>query len=365
MILIVILCALGLPAGLLLLRRVPLCPLSGVSTNAKVSVIIPARNEEHSLPRLLESLRQSSRPAHEVIVVDDASLDGTAAAAAAGGAIALTARPLPAGWTGKTWACFQGAEIAAGDIFVFLDADTWFAQNGLTTLVTAYAALSSESSSELSSDRVALSILPFHTTCAPFEELSLFFNLLMAFGAGGFGLLKSGRLFGQSLVISRTLYEECGGHATVRDQILENFALARRIRATGGKCICFGGNGLLNVRMFPDGFHQLWEGWGKAFAGGAAASDGRVLGLAIYWLTALCAIPLIFLFASGPTRIAAAGLYLFAIFEVFWLARQIGSCCLLTCVFYPIPLLFFFALFSHSLFGRVFRRQVTWRGRQL
>ena len=144
MILIFIFSALGLTAGLLLLGRVPLCPRSRGSTDAKVSIVIPARNEEDNLPRLLSSLRQSSQPAHEVIVVDDASHDGTAAAAAAGGARVLTAAPLPAGWTGKTWACFQGAEIAAGDLFIFLDADTWFEPDGLTRLVSTYAALSSD-----------------------------------------------------------------------------------------------------------------------------------------------------------------------------------------------------------------------------
>jgi 4,4'-diaponeurosporenoate glycosyltransferase len=357
MIFIFMMCALGIATGFLLLGSVPLCTLRRASIDASVSIIIPARNEEHNLPRLLESLRPSNRPAHEVIVIDDGSTDGTAAVAAAGGARVLTARPLPAGWTGKTWACFQGAEIAAGDLFIFLDADTWFARGGLAKLVSTYAALSS--------DTVALSVLPFHFTRAPIEELSLFFNLLMAMGAGGFGLLKNGRLFGQSLIISRALYDNCGGYAAVRGQILENVALARCITATGGKCVCFGGSGMLNVRMFPDGFHQLWEGWGKAFANGAAASDGRVLALAIFWLSALCTILPMLLFAPGRLCIATAGLYVVSVLEIWWLVRQIAGYRLLTCALYPIPLFFFFALFIHSLFRRIFRRQVTWRGRRL
>lgn len=349
--------ALGLPVGLILLSRVPLCPANGAASKIIASVIIPARNEEHNLPRLLDSLWQSSVTPHEVIVVDDSSQDATAAVAAAGGATVLAARPLPAGWTGKTWACFQGAEIASGDVLVFLDADTWFSPQGFGRLLSAYAAQRS--------DLFAVSLLPFHDLRASYEELSLFFNLLMAFGAGGFGLLGGGLLFGQSLVISRALYDKSGGHAAVRRQILENVALADRIEAVGGKCACLGARGVLNVRMFPDGFKQLWESWVKAFADGAAASDGRILALSISWLSALSGIFLVLLFASGPMRWAAASLYACSAIEVWWLVRQIGRFSLFTCALYPVALLFFFALFAQSLVRRTFKRQVTWRGRRL
>lgn len=357
MMLLLVLFALGLPVGLILLSRVPLCPATGTASKLKASVIIPARNEEHNLPRLLESLRQSSVAPLEVIVVDDFSQDATAAVAAAGGATVLAARPLPAGWTGKTWACFQGAEIATGDVLVFLDADTWFVPEGFGRLLSAYTAQRSDS--------FAVSLLPFHDLRAPYEELSLFFNLLMAFGAGGFGLLGGGRLFGQSLVISRTLYDKCGGHAAVRRQILENVALAKRIQETDGSCVCLGGSGVLKVRMFPEGFSQLRESWVKAFADGAAASDGRILGLAIYWLSSLSGIFLVLLLASGPIRLAAASLYACSAIEVWWLARQIGRFSLVSCALYPVALFCFFALFAQSLVRRTFKRQVAWRGRQL
>ena len=348
---------LGLPVGFVLLSRVPLCPASGAVSDRKASIIIPARNEEHNLPRLLASVQQSSIRPHEIIVVDDASEDGTAAVAEKAGATVLAARPLPAGWTGKTWACSQGAEIATGDLLVFLDADTWFAPGGFARLLSAYVTQTSEA--------VAVSLLPYHTTRALYEELSLFFNLLMAFGAGGFGLLGRGRLFGQSLVLSRALYDKSGGHGAVRNRILEHFALSELIEATGGSCVCFGGRGVLNVRMFPDGFKQMRESWGKAFADGAAASDGRILGLSILWLSALIGIFLVLLCGSGLVRMAAAGFYACAAVEVWWLAHQVGKFRFSTCVTYPVALFFFFALFTQSLVRRTFKRQVTWRGRRV
>ena len=289
--------------------------------------------------------------------MDDGSTDATAGVASAAGAGVVPSLPLPAGWTGKTWACSQGAGKASGDVLLFLDADTWFAPGGLNRLVVA--------SEEYSGSPVALSVLPFHVLHEPYEELSLFFNLLMAFGAGGFGILRKPKLLGQSLLISSNLYEACGGHASVRDQILENLAMADRVKAVGGRCVCFGGGGVLQVRMFPDGFKQLCESWKKAFTDGAAATDSIVLALAVLWLTALCSIFLLVCIAPSSGRIFAATAYLLAAAQVFWIARQIGSFRWITALLYPIPLLFFFGLFGSSLLNRKIGKQVTWRGRQL
>jgi 4,4'-diaponeurosporenoate glycosyltransferase len=351
-----VLCALGLTAGFLLLRTIPLCPASEPASSLQISVVIPARNEEQNLPRLLESIRTTSTKP-EVIVVDDASTDATALVAIHNGAAVLRAASLPAGWTGKTWASAQGVQTAAADLLLFLDADTWFLPNALDRLISAWQ--------QHSGERVALSLLPYHATQALYEELSLFFNLLMAFGAGGFGRVGKPRLFGQCLLIPRDLYEACGGHASVRGRILENLAMADRIEAVGGRCICLGGRGVLQVRMFPEGLSQLCESWTKAFADGAAASDSAVLALAIVWLSALCGILLLLCFAPWPMRGAALALYLLAAAQVLWSARQIGGFRWTTALLYPVPLVFFFGLFTSSLLNRILRRQVTWRGRQI
>lgn len=354
---VVVLCVIGLVAGTLLLRSVPLSPTSTPSGKHRVSVIIPARNEERNLPRLLASIQTTPSLVGEIIVVDDGSTDATAKVAQSAGATVLQGVVLPDGWTGKTWACAQGAQAAQGDLLLFLDADTWFGPEGMLRLLSGWE--------KHGGRQVALSVLPYHVTEAPYEQLSLFFNLLMAFGAGGFGALGKPKLFGQCLLISRELYQACGGHGAVRGRILENLAMAGHIEDAGGHCVCIGGRETINLRMFPEGLGQLCESWRKAFADGAEASGGAVLAVSIVWLSALCTVFLLLCFLPWPLRALALILYIAGVFQVFSFGRQIGTFRLSAAVLYPISLLFFFALFTSSLVNRMLRRQVTWRGRRV
>jgi 4,4'-diaponeurosporenoate glycosyltransferase len=350
---LVLLCALGLPAGFLLLWKTPRCSSADVR-DKPVSIVIPARNEEQNLSQLLGSIPQLDASTLEVLVVDDASTDQTASVAQRMGATVIPALPLAPGWTGKTWACSQGAEAAHHDLLLFLDADTWFEPHGLDRLIACGQ-----------TPDAAISVLPYHVMREPYEQLSLFFNLLMAIGAGGFGLIGQPRLFGQSLLIPKSLYQRTGGHSAVRKYILENLALSSCVHSAGAQCACFCGRGTLNVRMFPDGLAQLCEGWTKAFADGAAASDPAILVISILWLTALCSAFLLLLFAPSPWRAGFAIVYLLLALQLWWFASRIGSYRAFTCLLYPLPLLFYFGIFGQSLYRRVFKRKVQWRGRQI
>lgn len=95
-----------------------------------VSVVVPARNEAANIVCCLESLAASRYPTFEIIVVDDRSEDGTrelTRSVTPGGArriAVLDGEPLPEGWLGKPWACWQGARVATGEVLLFTDADT-------------------------------------------------------------------------------------------------------------------------------------------------------------------------------------------------------------------------------------------------
>jgi 4,4'-diaponeurosporenoate glycosyltransferase len=129
---------------------------------------------------LLNSLSGQLSSQDEVIVVDDQSEDGTKGVAKRSKVKVLESLPKPEGWVGKTWACFQGARIASGEILVFLDADTVLEKNGLEKIVRTY----------VENDGV-LSIQPYHKMRNLYEQLSAFFNIIAMAGMGAFTVLGS------------------------------------------------------------------------------------------------------------------------------------------------------------------------------
>lgn len=336
-----LLCALGLPVGELLLGKVPTCPRSEPPSGASLSVIIPARNEERNLPRLLHSISQSDARPRQVLVVDDGSSDGTAAVAARHGACVLASAAKPSGWTGKSWACYQGAQLVAG---------------GLDRMQSCWL--------RERDPRLVLSILPYHAMHAAYEQLSLIFNLLMAAGAGGFGPFGTPQLFGQSLLIARSLYFEAGGHAAVPGVILENLRWTGKLRASGARIQCFGGRATLHMRMFPDGFRQMSESWAKAFTQGAEDSGPLVLATSTLWICALWSTILL-AFNHGYRTWALLIVYVLLALQIAFMARRLGSYRLLTSFLFPFPLAYFCAVFGRATARRVLGRKTNWRGREV
>lgn len=350
-----ILCAIGILAGFALVLRVPKCGAQTPEVATAFSIIIPARNEGKNLPPLLTSIVGSSvRPA-EIVVVDDGSTDNTAAVADSFGARVIPSIPLPEGWTGKTWACYQGAKLAKTDLFFFLDADVSFLSDGIGRIVAAWEG----------DRRTVLSVLPYHDISAGYEQLSLIFNLLMAAGAGGFGVLCSQSLFGQSLLISKQLYFEIGGHGAVKDAVLENLRLAQILRAKQTRIMPLAGSGALRMRMFPEGFHQMTESWSKAFVQGAKDSSRWVVVCSVFWISALWSCVFLMLIDVGPGRAAFAGVYLLLALQLYLIARQLGRYRLVTCLFYPIPLAYYCFVFGRSMVNQAAGRKTVWKGRNV
>lgn len=324
------------------LRRV--LGMGGVEAGSRmVSVIIPARNEAHNLPRLLSSLASQPSGPMEILVVDDHSTDGTAEVARQFGARVVTPGALPEGWRGKPWACHQGAREAVGDVYCFLDADTWLAAGDSWHRLTQAAG-----------DGV-FSLCPWHEVRRPYEMLSLFFNLNMVLGTAPDGL------FGQVLWIHRDDYAKSGGHERVAGRVLENHALAGHCRAQGISVRSAAGRGIVSFRMYSEGLGGLIEGWSKGFAAGAGATPGHVMAWIIVWLTGLMMSFLsLVLFPASPWAWMA---YAVATVMVGIFARRVGSFPWWVAPLYPVPLVFFFGLFAWA--KRVSGKVVTWKGRAI
>ena len=346
-------------AGWMVLGRIKACPPAADVTAVRkqeLSVIIPARNEEYNLPRLLDSLRGQPVPPDEIIVVNDASTDRTAAVARELGAIVLEAPSLPDGWRGKTWACYQGALQAKGEWLLFLDADTWFEPAGLPAVLAEFAQRGG-----------ALSVAPWHRVEKLHEQFSVFFNLIMLAGTGGFTLLgdrlSPRGLLGQFLLIEAAAYRRIGGHEAVKGQILENFRLAEKLRPAGVPLRCRGGRGVFSFRMYPLGWREMMDGWVKGFATGAGKTPVPLLLLVIAWLSGL-------LMAAGglfSAHIAPLGCVVYGLYaaQVAWLMRRVGTFRWTTAVLFPVPLIFYFAVFTRSVWRATRKKSVTWKGRQI
>jgi 4,4'-diaponeurosporenoate glycosyltransferase len=330
-------------AGFLLLGRLRPCAQAGAPGSWRsVSVIIPARNEEHNLPTLLPSLASQAVKPREILVVDDGSTDRTAEVARQLGATVIASQPLPEGWRGKTWACEQGAQAATGELLLFLDADTWFEADGLGRILSGYPG-------------GAYSVGPYHAVRKPYEQLSLFFNFNMVAGTVPRGL------FGQMLLVDRESYRRVGGHNTVRSRILENFWLAGEFRAAGISVRSVAGRGVFSFRMYPNGLRELVEGWTKGFASGAGQTPGGTLFLIVSWMIGLMSAPLGWAVTGDGLRWGAV--YLLCAAQVGWFSRKAGGFRWYSALLYPLPLIFFFAVFAWSVARS--GRKVSWKGREI
>jgi 4,4'-diaponeurosporenoate glycosyltransferase len=325
-------------------------------------VIIPARNEEDRIAPLLSSLVGQTLPPDEILVVDDESGDGTTTIAAEMGATVLTGQPVPRGWIGKPWACWQGAQQARGDLLVFLDADTRLAANGLARLVQSYRA-------------GLLTVQPYHTIQKPYEALSAFFNIVLMAGLNAFTplgqALKPSGAFGPCVVCRREDYVRLGGHhhPTVRGSVLESIPLARLYLAADLPVYCYGGWGAISFRMYPAGLGQLIEGWSKGFGSGALTTRWPFLLLIIAWITAgFNAFILPFqalLPPSGGPVVLTSLLYGLYALQVWWILRRIGNFGWWTALFFPLPLCFFALVMLRSFVLIHLRGRVHWRGRSV
>lgn len=335
---------------------------------ASVSVVVPARDEEATLPTLLASLAALAVDVREVVVVDDASQDATASLARAAGATVVPAGDPPAGWTGKAWACHVGAGVTDGDLLLFLDANTALdkdALDGLLRLHDGYPGL--------------VSVQPFHTVVRPYEQLSSHFNAVSVVASGAFRRRPTGRpmAFGPCLLTARADYERAGGHAAVRAEVLDDVELAAAYHRAGLPVRCAVGGRSVQMRSYPAGPRQLADGFTKNFASGASATTPGPGAGAVAWVCAHHAVAVGGVLALAGTLtgrdlpltqghpVLWAVAWVLVAWQLGWLLRRIGSFRWWTWAIFPVSLLTFDLVFARSLVHTVVRRSVQWRGREV
>lgn len=230
----------------------------------RIAVLIPARNEAATIGACLRSLLAQEYPNVAILVLDDQSEDDTGAivtaiAAKDGRVRLLRGTPLPPGWLGKCHACAQLANAAAdADYLLFTDADT---VHGPRSVAQALGAMEG-------GHLGLLSVLPRQRAVTFAEQLLLPLlplSILMLLPVGLVARRPEPSLsagIGQLLCMRRATYQSIGGHAAVRDQVLDDVMLARRAKAAGGRADLLDGGDAVQCRMYTS-FGAIWRGFSK------------------------------------------------------------------------------------------------------
>lgn len=245
-----------------------------------VSICIPARNEEPVIKRCVESALRQDYPNFEVLVLDDESTDRTPEILSkieespSTNIKILRGKSKPDHWLGKPWACHQLGNEAVGDILIFIDADTWLEKEMVAKIVRTMGhdvidLLTIWPQQKLGSFwektviplvyYALLTMLPArYVYKSPKWVPSLFRPLVSPLFAAACG---------QCMAFKSAAYRAVGGHESVKDKVVEDVALAKRIKKMGYKMRMYHGEASISCRMYTSG-RQLKEGFSKNFLAG-------------------------------------------------------------------------------------------------
>ncbi len=218
-----------------------------------VSIIVPARNEIETIASVVKHLKlQEYQGQFQIMVVDDASTDGTGNAAILAGAKVVTAPPLPIGWSGKLWALHNGVlQSKKMDLIWFTDADIIHEPGTLSAMVAQIES------------RTMVSVMA-HLRCISFWERILvpgfiyFFTLLYPFKSVSNSTSKVAGAAGGSILLRRDALERIGGIESYCDTLIDDCTLAKRIKSSGGS-VWLGFSDLSKSLRQADTLAPLWR----------------------------------------------------------------------------------------------------------
>jgi chlorobactene glucosyltransferase len=335
----------------------------------RVSIIVPARNEERDIGAAVGSLLAQDYPGFEVIVVNDRSTDRTGEILAAMEDPARRLRVVegsepPVGWLGKPHALWVGAREAGGDLLLFVDADVHYHPEALADAVATMGALGAD----------FLCLLP------RVEGRGFWENVLMPYVIGSFfmgtGFLANcdwPRWFavggGAGNLIRREAYERLGGHEALKDSVVDDVRLAFRARGAGFRTRVVRAEDRVRVRMYR-GFQEVWNGFSKNTAYVFNGAVGVLLLLMTAILVVSAVVPPAVLVAAavgfsivpGDLGLAAGGFMLLLAARVL-VAAALGDP-VWPALFHPLMAVVWTGMIGRSLYCRIVRRTLTWRGRE-
>lgn len=241
----------------------PLPIISGKTNGPKISIIVPAKNEETNVARCLYPLFKQTQDPYEIIVVDDRSTDRTPRLLENFKELSpvpfkiVRVEKLPPGWTGKNYAMFTGSKAASGEWLLFTDADTVHRPESVVSALRAAV-----------SGNIDLLTLAPETECRSFWEKTVqplaSASLALWFFSEGDGENRAGLANGQYILVKRSVYESLGGNEAVRSEVVEDVELAKAAMRAGFRVRFLNGTLLYSTRMYSS-LSQIVTGWARIF----------------------------------------------------------------------------------------------------
>ena len=335
----------------------------------RVSVLVPARNEEVNIGPCLRSLLGQEYPDFQVIALDDSPTEGTWSvmeklASRDNRLTILKGDPLPDGWLGKHWACHQMSHLADGELILFTDADTLHWPHALHDAVAALLAEKADlvtvfpKQTVLSwAERLAVPVIPW--------SIFSFLPIAMAHR------LKTPRLSfanGQFMLFSHSAYEKIGGHSAVRTSVVDDLALAKNIKSANLRLRILDGTQHVRCRMYED-FRQVIDGFGKNLF---AAFDYNIPAFVFIWLwlgLVFIEPPIVILqgllgAGGAPLSMALAGSTIAASLLLWGLSYRRFNFALWQVGLYPLTILFFIVIAMRSMVFTL-AGKTGWKGRDI
>ncbi|HIH07154.1 MAG TPA: glycosyltransferase [Candidatus Nitrosotenuis sp.] len=227
--------------------------------NPRVSVILPARNEENFIQKCLDSLTAQDYPNYEIITIDDSSEDSTGSIIAQyakknSKVIHVSAGPKPEGWMGKNWACMEGYKKVTGELLLFTDADTKFEKNVISLAVSHLESFSLDALTAIPK----MVCLDFWTRIA-LPVLSTFLHTRFSAMRVNDPTKNTGYFFGSFFIIRKKTYDAVGTHEGVKHEIIEDGALGKKVKESGHKMKMVRADHLIDAVWARD-WSTLWNG---------------------------------------------------------------------------------------------------------
>ena len=224
----------------------------------RVSVILPARNEEKFIEKCLNSLLNQDYDNYEIITINDSSTDSTGNIIKEYSKkfpkiISVDAKPKPDGWIGKNWACIEGYKKASGDLLLFTDADTTHTGSVISLAVSHLLSLELD----------ALTVIPRMLCLDKITKITL--PMISTFLHTRFSALRvndtskgTGYFFGSFFIIKKSTYDSVGTHEGVKGELVEDGALGRKVKESGFKMRMVRGEHLVDAVWARD-MPTLWN----------------------------------------------------------------------------------------------------------